>query len=284
MTTPNSSGARALGINTYGYIWSTPAAQCVSELAALGYREFELVLNPPHLALDEFSADERRRFAAALAQQRVTVRSLNVPSLDHNLASPMRRMREYSVGLFIDSIDLAADLHATHLVVVPGRMSPLFPPARESREAWMRESLDPLVAHAEKRGVTLALKNVPFASFPDADSLGAFVRGYGSRALTVCYDAANAHFIGEAPAAGLRALGELVSLVHLSDTTRSAWRHDEIGLGDLRFDDLRAALDDIHFEGTCMLEIIAAEPQPAILRSHRALAALGFATPLEAQS
>ncbi|WP_233834986.1 sugar phosphate isomerase/epimerase family protein [Paraburkholderia sp. ZP32-5] len=282
MAAHTATGARPLGINTYGYIWSTPAAQCVSELAALGYREFELVLNPPHLSLDEFSAPERARFAASLANRGITVRSLNVPSLDHNLASPMRRMRDYSVALFIDSIDLAADLHATHLVVVPGRMSPLFPPAPAAREAWMRESLDPLIEHAEKRGVTLALENVPFASFPDAGSLGAFVRGYGSRALTICYDAANAHFIGESPAAGLRALGGLVSLVHLSDTTRNAWRHDEIGLGDVPFDEVRGALDDIDFKGTCMLEIIAAQPQAAIVRSHRALASLGFAAPGEA--
>ncbi|SAK95746.1 xylose isomerase domain-containing protein [Caballeronia hypogeia] len=274
----NAITKRPLGVNTYGYIWSTPAERCVRELGALGYREFELVLNPPHLSLDEFTKAERDRFAAMLASENIAVRSLNVPSLDHNLASPMRRMREYSVRLFIDSIDLAADLGATHLVVVPGRMSPLFPPALETRQAWMRESLDPLVAHAERRGVNLALENVPFASFPDAQTLGAFVRAYASDALSICYDAANAHFIGESPADGLRALRDLVSLVHLSDTTQHAWRHDEIGLGDVRFDEVLDTLDDIHFGGTCMLEIISSAPQDAIVRSHRALAALGFAS------
>ncbi|WP_238812983.1 sugar phosphate isomerase/epimerase family protein [Paraburkholderia sp. SG-MS1] len=278
MTTINPTHrARPLGVNTYGYIWSTPAAECVRRLAALGYREFELVLNPPHLALDEFKSGERRQFAALLAADGLVARSLNVPSLDHNLASPMRRMRQYSVNLFIDAIDLAADIGAAHLVVVPGRMSPLFAPPQQQREAWMRESLDALVPHAERRGVTLALENVPFASFPDAVTLGAFVRRYASASLAVCYDVANAHFIGESPAAGLRELRELVRLIHLSDTTRETWRHDEVSLGDVPFSEVPAALDEINFNGACMLEIISSEPERAIERSHRALSAFGFA-------
>ncbi|MBN3723373.1 sugar phosphate isomerase/epimerase family protein [Burkholderia sp. Ac-20379] len=268
-----------IGVNTYSYLWTTPALDCVTRLAALGYREFELLVSPPHLLLDEFTASERRRFAAQVARDGIAIRSLNVPSLDHNLASSMRRMREYSVRLFVDAIDLAADLNATYLVVVPGRMSPLFAPTQALRETWMRESLDPLVAHADKRGVKLVLENVPFAAFPDAATMGAFVRSYATPTLSVCYDAANAHFIGESPAHGLRALGDLVSLVHLSDTTRTHWKHDEIGLGDVPFAEIRAALDDIHYKGTCMLEIISPEPEGAIARSHRAIEGLGFAAP-----
>jgi L-ribulose-5-phosphate 3-epimerase len=280
--TTKASCTRPLGVNTYGYIWSTPAAVCVRRLGELGYREFELVLNPPHLTVDTGSSREREVLSSMLAAEGLSVRSLNLPSLDHNLASPMPRMREYSVALFLDAIDLAADLGAANLVVVPGRMSPLFPPQLAQREAWMRESLDALLPRAQRRGVTLALENVPFASFPDAGTLGAFVRSYDSRSLGVCYDAANAHFIGESPAAGLRSLGELVRLVHLSDTTRSAWRHDEVGQGDVPFAPLHDTLTDIHFEGACMLEIIASEPEGAILRSHRALTEVGFAPAGEA--
>jgi L-ribulose-5-phosphate 3-epimerase len=269
--------ARALGVNTYGYIWSTPAADCVRRLGELGYRDFELVVNPPHLGLDELDTSERKRIGAALRWEGMALRSLNLPSLDTNLASSMSRMRAYSVQVFRDAIDLASDLGIAHLVTVPGRMSPLLAPTPAQRAGWMRESLDALIPHAESRGVGLALENVPFAAFPDAASLGAFVRGIGSPVLSVCYDAANAHFIGESPAEGLRQLRDQVSIVHLSDTRRGAWRHDEVGRGDVPFGEVRAALDEIRFEGACMLEIIDPQPEAAILRSHRALAALGFA-------
>jgi sugar phosphate isomerase/epimerase len=179
--------------------------------------------------------------------------------------------------LFVDAIDLAADLGVTYVVIVPGRLNPLFAPPRDLREGWMRESLDPLVAHAERRGVKLTLENIPIACFPDAGSLGNFVRSYRSDVLSVCYDAANAHFIGESPAAGLRELGDLVSLVHLSDTTMKIWRHDEVGLGDVPFDNVLEGIRDIGFKGTCMMEIISTDdPLNAMLRSRSALAALGY--------
>lgn len=274
---------RTLGVNTYGYIWSTRVADCVRSLGAFGYRDFELVVNPPQLGLDDFTPAERRQLAASLLSEGLVPRSLNVPSLDHNLASPLRRMREFSIGMFRDAIDLAADLGISQLITVPGRMNPLLAPTLQQREAWMRESLEALLPHADRRGVMLALENVPYASFPDAETLGAFVRGFGSPGLGVCYDVANAHFIGESPAAGLRALRGLVSVVHLSDTTRSAWRHDEVGRGDVPLAEVLPALDDIDFQATCMLEIIDPHPQAAILRSHRALAPFGFAAcPAEA--
>lgn len=268
-----------LGVNTYSYIWSTALEDCVRRLSEVGYHEFEAVINPRHFAPGDLSPAERRRLAVSFTARKIVLRSLNVPSLDHNLASPMCSMREYSVGLFRDVIDLAADFGVPYVVTVPGRMNPLFPPTMAEREAWMRESLDTLIPYAEKRGINLALENVPFASFPDAPALGRFARSVGSQALSVCYDAANAHFIGESPADGVRLLADIVSLVHVSDTTRTTWRHDEVGRGDLPFADFRAALSDIGFGGPCMMEIIDPSPEPAILRSHWALSSVGFAAP-----
>ncbi len=266
----------ALGINTYGFIWSTPMADCVRSLHALGYDEFEVVVNPPHLSLDDSSRAQREDLAAALRAQGIRLRALNLPSLDANLASPMARTRAYSVQLFHDAIDLAADLGIAHLITVPGRMNPLLAPALQQRQIWMTESLQALLPHAQTRGVGLALENVPFAAFPDAPALGDFVRSMDHPSLSICYDVANAHFIGESPVDGLRQLGQLVSIVHLSDTTRTAWRHDEVRRGDVAFADVAQALTDTGFEGSCMLEIIDPNPTQAIVRSHRALAALGF--------
>lgn len=274
---------RPLGVNTYGYIWSTPMPDCVRALHALGYDDFELVVNPPHLDL-EWPRAERRAQGLALRDDGIRLRSLNLPSLDTNLASSMARMRDYSVQVFHDAIDLAADLGIGHLVTVPGRMSPLLPPGLEARQDWLRESLSALLPHARDVGVELALENVPFAALPDAASLGAFVRQLGPGA-GVCYDAANAHFIGESPAAGLRLLRDLVRIVHLSDTTRTAWRHDAVGRGDVPFAEVASALDAIDFTGVCMLEIIDPSPTAAIVRSHAALAPLGFtAAPVREQA
>ena len=266
----------ALGVNTYSYIWSTPAAECVCRLADLGYRTFELMVHPVHLPLDGFDAAERRQLAAILVEIGATDCSLNLPSLDQNLASAVPRVRAASVQMFRDVIDLASDLGIGWLVAVPGRMSPLFPPPLAERSAWMRESIEALLPHAEARGVRLAVENVPMASFPDAASLGAFVRGFGSDSLAVCYDAANAHFIGESPADGIRRLADVLRIFHLSDTDRTVWKHDRVGNGTVPFAEIPPALASAGFTGPCILEIVDTDPETAILKSHEALAQVGF--------
>lgn len=269
----------ALGVNTYSYIWSTPAAACVRSLADLGYRTFELMVHPVHLPLDDFDVAERRRLASVLAEVGATDCSINLPSLDQNLASAFSRVRAASIEMFRDVIDLASDLGIEWLVTVPGRMSPLFPPPVAERTRWMRESIEALLPHAEARGVRLAVENVPIAAFPDATSLGAFVRGFGSDRLGVCYDAANAHFIGESPAEGVQQLADVLRILHLSDTDRTVWKHDRVGSGTVPFAEIPPALAAARFDGPCILEIVDADPEVAILASHEALARVGFPAP-----
>jgi sugar phosphate isomerase/epimerase len=269
----------ALGINTYSYIWSTPASDCVRRFADLGYQTFELMVHPVHLPLDDFGQAERRRLSSVLREVNAKECSLNLPSLDQNLASAFSRVRATSVQMFRDVIDLASDLGIEWLVTVPGRMSPLFPPPIVDRTVWIRESIEALLPHAEARGVRLAIENVPMASFPDAASLGAFVRGFGSDSVAVCYDAANAHFIGESPADGIRQLADLLRIFHLSDTGQTVWKHDRVGSGTVPFAELAPALAAAGFAGPCILEIVDPDPETAILKSHEALGLVGFAPP-----
>ena len=267
--------SRQLGINTYSYIWSMTAVECVRHLTGMGFRHFELMINPPHLSLDESPAN-RRELKVVMNGAGAEATALNMPSLDHNLASPVTRVREASIAMFNDAIDLAADLGAEWLVTVPGRMNPLFPPPAAERLKWIADSVAALIPRAEARGVGLAIENVPFSSFPDAKSLGDFVRGFKSPTVGVCYDAANAHFIGESPGQGIAMLADLLRVMHVSDTNRDVWRHDRVGLGSAPFGEVAQALNAIDFDGAYTMEIIDSDADDAIRESHRALAKLGF--------
>lgn len=265
-----------IGINTYAYAWTTPAIDCVRRLAEIGYRSFELLVHPPHLPLEDFDQASRRRLAAALNEIGAINCTMNLPSLDHNMASPWPQVRAASVAMFKQTIDLASDLGIPWLVTVPGRMSPLAPANMANRTKWMRESIEHLLPHARTRGVRLAIENVPMASFPDAASLGAFVRSFASADVAVCYDVANAHFIGESPAEGIRQLADQIRIVHVSDTPRTVWRHDSVGTGTVPFAEVAKALGEIGFSGPTMMEIIADDPEAALVRSHDLLASVGF--------
>ncbi len=265
-----------VGVNTYGYLWGPEIRACMDDLAKRGYVLFEGVINPPQLDI-ELSAQSRRELRSHMEMNGLSFSSLNLPSLDTNLVSPFARTRMYSVDMFKRAIDLAADLGAPQLVTVPGRLNPLLPPERSALRGWLAESMEALVPYARERSVGLALENVPFASLPRAEDLADFLDSFGNEdVLGVCYDVANAHFIGESPRSGIQILGKRIRLMHCSDTTRSTWRHDPVGRGDVPWTELADALKASRWAGPLLLEIIDEDPEAGVVASHDALSSHGI--------
>ena len=122
----------------------------------------------------------------------------------------------------------------------------------------------------------LWLENIPIGVYPRAGELIAFADRVDSPMVGICYDIANAHFIGEDTVAGLRQVRSRLGMVHLSDTGRHVWRHDPIGQGSCDFAGFAAALRRIGYSGTSMLEIVADPPVEHIVASHRQLAQWGW--------
>lgn len=263
------------GINTYSYIWTMPAYKCVESLRDQGYQEFELLLHPPHLSFDRATTDHRA-LRGMVRNDGIRIHSLNLPSLDTNLASVFPEMRAFSQGMFRQALELCADLEVPYLITVPGRVSPLFPPDRAISRDLVLRSIEALLPDAERLGVKLAIENVPFATLPEAKSVVDFVKSIASPHLAITYDVANAHFIGENPAEGLAEVSDYLAVVHFSDTTQTSWKHDPIGEGDVDFGAACAALDSLSWCGPVMLEIISDDAEKDIRTSHDALSRFGF--------
>lgn len=266
---------QSASVNTYGYIWSQPLRTCLEQLAHHGYRQFEGVINPPHLDV-EATASERSELRTYMKGEGLSFTSLNLPSLDTNLASPFAYTREYTIALFQKALILAADLGAPRLVTVPGRVNPLLPCPPDQSRAILLETIGALLPLARNLGVKLAIENVPFAALPRSRDIRQFLDDMDDTALCACYDVANAHYAGESPDEGVADLAGWIELVHCSDTTRNAWRHDAVGTGDVPFAALKDALQAHGYTSPILMEIIASDILPAILASHDALAAVGL--------
>jgi len=115
---------------------------------------------------------------------------------------------------------------------------------------------------------------MPFAFLPAIGQLLSALKRYGNDKVRVVYDAANAHFIGEDFADGLRQCHRELALVHLSDTGRQVYRHDPVGQGTVPFADVLRACAEIGHTMRPMLEIISPDPDKDILASARKLAAI----------
>ena len=249
------------------------AVDCVRTLAGRGVRCFELMFYPGHLWIAD-TRDTLRDLRRVIEQNGVTLVTLNGPNIDLNIAAATAAMRDHSIGLNIEYLRVAAELNAKALILGPGKPNPLFPLPREAMEPHFFRALDTLLPIAERHGIELWVENMPFAFLPEADALMASLDRYGADNIGVCYDVANAHFIGEDPVSGFDTVGSRLRLVHLSDTGQSVYRHDAVGLGDVDFAGVASKIKTLNLERPPMLEIISRDPDRDIARSIAVLAGL----------
>jgi L-ribulose-5-phosphate 3-epimerase len=264
------------GINTYSYTLDLTAAETIRRLAGQGYPAFELMMYAGHLWPNEFDGTKKRDIRNAVSSTGTRIISCNMPNIDVNIAGASPEMRRYSIELLASFIRLAGELGAPSLIVGPGKANPLFAAPKRLLLDHFFAALDKLTPVAKQTGVQLLVENMPFAFLPDIDSLTAALDEYGNKDIGVIYDVANAHFIGENPCDGLRKVKDRLKLVHFSDTARSVYRHDPVGLGDVPFAQVPPILAEIGYGELPVLEVISRDPDRDILDSAERLAAMGY--------
>jgi L-ribulose-5-phosphate 3-epimerase len=261
----------AYGVNSFSYMWTQSALDCVRRLARMGFDEFELMTMPGHLWPDELDEAQRRELLSQFDALGIRVRSLNHTSLDQNLCSALPEVRAYTIGLLHKFIRLARDLRAPNMIVVPGRLNPLLPAPGARHVDWLHASLAELVPFAQDNGVVLALENIPIGPIPKVEQVIDVVRRFDSPALKICYDVANGHYVGEDPARGLKAAAPWLEVIHFSDTTRKAWRHDVLGDGDIDFGPILDAVAGIGHARKPLIELTVMNPDEGLRSTLRTL-------------
>jgi sugar phosphate isomerase/epimerase len=206
--------------------------------------------------------------------------STNAPNIDINVAAATREMRAYSLNLLEGFIRLTGDLGASGIVIGPGKTNTLLAMPRPQLIDHFYAALDKLAPIARDAGTKLLVENIPFCFLPKASEVKDALGTYGNDDIGIIYDVANAHFIGEDPCEGLRLVRDRLKLVHFSDTNRSVFRHDAVGLGDVPFAAVPAVLAEIGYREMPMLEVISSDPDREILQSAEKLVGLGYRWPI----
>ncbi len=266
---------RELGASTLAFAWRQPALDALRRLHALGLNGFDVILAPGHCWPGELTTADRSRLASTLASEGIRIDSVNFPALDLNLASSVAEVRAYSVGRYREALLLGAELDARGVVAVPGRVSPLVGPPRGETERWLAESVEELLAAAGESDASVFLELHPQTPIPTVDALDRFVAGFADPRLRVAYDVANAEFASEDHGAALRRIAPRLGQVHLSDASATRWAHDRVGRGTVDFATIFRTLDEIAFDGACILEVVTPTPLPDIEASLDALASAG---------
>jgi L-ribulose-5-phosphate 3-epimerase len=262
-----------LGGTTFSFMWDDTALDAMRRLGGIGLREFDVILAPGHLWAEDLDAGARRELRGAIERDGLSVESLNLPALDFNLGSCLAEVRRHGIGCYADALRLSADLGGRGVVVVPGRVSGLLAPRLADTIGWLGDSVAALLRVAEETGQDLLLETHPQTAIPTAETMAAFVEPIGHPRLRVAYDVANAEFIGEDQVGAIRRLSRLLGQVHLSDAKKGAWKHDPAGSRTVRFDAVKAALEEVAFTGLAVIEVISGDPLTDTEATLRALEA-----------
>lgn len=268
LVAPSETG---FGGSTFSFMWSETALSAMRQMRALGLNDFDALMVPGHLWHDELNTAARSALAHDLRAEDIRIESLNLPALDHNLASCVPEARAYAVALFTHALQLSAELGGRAVVAVPGRVSGLFAPPQQQSEDWLAASLEALLKVAEPLGQKIYIESHPQTPIPTVDKIERFLQRIDHPLLQVAYDVSNAEYVSENQGDALRRLAPRLGQVHLSDGTRTRWRHDRVGLGTVDFPEIQRTLKDIGFQGVQVLEIIGTTPLPDIAASLAAL-------------
>jgi sugar phosphate isomerase/epimerase len=262
---------------SFGWLHLAPLPDALRALAGQGFRSLELTTAPPHLSAPAAGPYEHAGLARLLTALDLQVVSVNPSFLDINLVSTNPEIREVSERQLIANIELAADLGAVYVVVIPGRLHALAPAPAEAARAVLDRGLARLVTRADQLGITIALENSPYGYLGRAGDLAGVVDSWQTPRLRITYDVANALAI-EDPAEGVRQAGDRLALAHVSDTWRSKWAHTSAGRGEVDFAGFAKALAEIGFAGPTVYELVDGDdPEPRLPADLTALAAAGWA-------
>ncbi len=265
-----------VGAATYAWLWDRPLEYAIEQIAALGFRHFEIMTAPPHVWPRSMDAAARRALRRRYEQLGLTLTSLNPTFLDLNMVSPNPGIREETLRQFHEQFELAADLGAGLVMITVGKKHPLLAP---DFEFFWRQAVDgakQVLPICEKLGVTFGVEN-GWTVFTHAKHCADFVAEIRHPSLKIVFDVANATIANESPLAGLETVKDDLALVHLSDTDDKTWGHNPVGTGMIDFASVASKLNAMGYQGVSILEVvIRQEPERHFRESLEHLRAHGW--------
>jgi D-psicose/D-tagatose/L-ribulose 3-epimerase len=234
-----------------------PLAETMARVAAAGYEGIELTGEP-----DRWDPAEVRRLLGRyrLAPLALTA-SCTFPQTPRDLAHPDPAIRTQAVQYVVDCLRFAADIGAPLIQMLPSGETRLAPLATRDEEwRWSVEAMRTAAGEAARRGVRIAVEPLnryeAYLVTSVHDAL-AYIRDVGSPWVGLTVDVFHAN-IEEADIPGaIRAATPRLLHLHLADTNRQA-----LGRGHLDLAAVMAALRDVNYQGSAVLEVTPPGPDP----------------------
>lgn len=262
--------------------------EAIERIASHGYDGVELLGDDPHAYFPHFGADDEEAVQIVLEETGLAVSNINAntamgyyddapPSsfFDPSIISPDPNDREWRVEYTKRAIDLADTTDAPAVCLATGRPLPGTPP--EQAYEYLLESLNELLDYAELHNIKIGIEFEPELLIECTDEVLTLIDDIGRSSLGINLDIGHAAVYGENLTETIHRSAGYITGVHLEDIVggcRGKHYHRVPGEGDIAFDTVFDALNDIDYSGFATLELYTYPdvPDDAARRAYEALA------------
>jgi sugar phosphate isomerase/epimerase len=234
-----------------------PVAQELETIAELGFDYLELTMDPPE-AHHTVVREQRDDLMQALERHGMRL-VCHLPSFLFT-ADLSPALRAASVDELIATLDVAASLDPMKVVLHPSYVTGLGSFVADRAKKYGLKSLESIVGHADRLGLTLCLENM----FPRANSLTSpddfveVLERFPSLMLTL--DTGHANIGSKGAKRCLEFLSRFpdrIKHVHASDNFGKDDNHLPIGAGTIEFPRIMKRLAEIGYDETITLEVFS---------------------------
>jgi|AntDeeMetagen681_2_1112603.scaffolds.fasta_scaffold03450_4 sugar phosphate isomerase/epimerase len=250
--------------------------EAVRRIADHGYAGVELLGDDPHAYFPNFEDADRDALLEALSNTDLAVSNINVntamgyyddapPSafFEPSVIRADDEAREWRIEYTKRAIDLAETVGSPAVCLATGRPLPGTTPG-EARD-YLRESLHEILDYAEARDIEVGIEFEPELLIENTDEVLEVIDEVGRDSLGVNLDVGHAAVYGEDVAESIRASAGSITGVHFEDIVggrRGKHYHRIPGEGNLDFQAIFDALEDIGYDGFATLELYTYPDEP----------------------
>ena len=222
------------------------------------YRAAGIEVAEISVAREEYPTLDFEAVAQYAKEGGVELWSFHLPFAGYtNIASPDEEVRQEAVRILSDYIRKAASIGIKIYVIHPS-VGANPDEERALRIACAKKSLAELAEVAAECGGELAVEDLPRTCLGRC-SYELLELISGDDRLRVCFD--TNHLLMEDPAEFVRKVGKKIVTIHVSDFDYLNERHWLPGEGDLQWDKILAALQEVGYQGPWLYEINFAAPR-----------------------
>ena len=264
-----------------------PLAEACDHIARAGYRAVEILADVPHAFPAHFNDHQAQRLRERLAADGVAPVAVNantamgyfkpVPSkltFAPSLISPDEVVRSDRIRIMRDAMALANRLGSPVVTITGGQ--PLSGEPAPVLRARLLEGLEHVIHAADLAGVDLAFEPEPGQFIETTAALVSLLDEVDHPRLGANLDVGHVWCSGDAPVESIHQLGPRLKHLHLEDIKDRRHFHLIPGLGEIDFEAIRRALDEVGYSGAAAGELYTYpdEPDRAATEAFKVLAPL----------